>query len=72
VSRDIGSISFVSKDAVPDEPCDPWVAIMGDLKGKVEKVKLLDLDLDLNGKVLFPQMNIDAFLSVSPDDLGGM
>jgi hypothetical protein len=60
----------VSKDAVSDEPCDPQVEIMGDLKGKVEQVKLLDLDL--TDQVLFPQMNIDVFWSVTPDELGGM
>jgi hypothetical protein len=43
---------------------------MGDLKGKVEQVKLLDLDL--TDQVLFPQMNIDVFWSIAPDELGGM
>jgi hypothetical protein len=38
-------ISDVSMDAIPDEPYDPRVEIMGDLKGKVQKVKLPDLDL---------------------------
>jgi hypothetical protein len=50
--RATGSRSFISKDAVPNEPCDPWVEVVGDLKGKVEQVKLLDLDL--KGQVLFP------------------
>ena len=50
--RATGSRSAVSKDAVSDEPCDPWVTIMGDLKGKDEQVKLLDLDL--TKQVLFP------------------
>jgi hypothetical protein len=43
---------------------------MGDLKGKVEQVKLLDLDL--TGQVLFPQMNIDVFWSIPPNELGGI
>ena len=43
---------------------------MGDLKGKVEQVRLLDLDL--TDPVLFPYMNIDIFWSISLDDLGGM
>jgi hypothetical protein len=60
----------MSKDAVPDEPCDPRVEVMGDLKGKVEQVKLLDLDL--TDPVLFPQMNIDVFWEMAPDELGGM
>jgi hypothetical protein len=51
-------------------PVTPWVEVMGDLKGKVEQVKLLDLDL--TDQVLFPQMNIDVFWSIAPDELGGM
>jgi hypothetical protein len=43
---------------------------VGDLKGKVEQVKLLDLDL--KDPVLFPQMNIDIFWEMAPDKLGGM
>jgi hypothetical protein len=57
--RSIGSRSAISKDVVPNEPCDPQVELMGDLKGKVEQVKLLNLDLiDL---VLFAHVNIDFF-----------
>jgi hypothetical protein len=52
MSRARGRRSAVSKDAVSDEPCDPRVVIMGDLKGKVEQVKLLNLDL--TDEVLFP------------------
>jgi hypothetical protein len=59
MSRAIGSRTAMSKDAVPDEPYDPRVEVVGDLKGKVEQVKLLDLDL--TNPVLFPQMNIDVF-----------
>jgi hypothetical protein len=51
--------SVVSKDEVPDDPCDPRVKIMGNIKGKFEQVKLLDLDLV--DQVLFPQMNIEVF-----------
>jgi hypothetical protein len=69
MSRVIGSLSVVSKDAVPDEPCDPRVEVVGDLKGKVEQVNLLDIEL--TDQVLFPQMNIDIFCSIAPNDLGG-
>jgi hypothetical protein len=31
--------------AIPDKPCDPWVEIVGDIKGNLKQVKLLDLDL---------------------------
>jgi hypothetical protein len=68
--RATGRRSAVSKDEVSDEPCDPRVEIVGDLKGKVEQVKLLDLDL--TDQFLFPQLNIDVFSSVSLDVLGGM
>jgi hypothetical protein len=68
--RATGRISAVSKDAVPDEHCDPWVEIVGDLKGKVEQVKLLDLNL--KDQVLFLQMNINVLCSVALDELGGM
>jgi hypothetical protein len=60
----------MSKEAVPDEPYDPRVEVVGDLKGKVEHVKLLDLDL--TDSVLFPQMNTDVFWEMAPDGLGGM
>jgi hypothetical protein len=43
---------------------------VGDLKGKVEKFKLSDIDLI--DPVLFPQMNIDVFWSITPNELGGM
>jgi hypothetical protein len=43
---------------------------VGDLKGKGEQVKLLDLDL--TDPVLFPQMNIDIFWSITSYRLGGM
>jgi hypothetical protein len=43
--RDIGNQGAMSKDAVLDDPYDPRVEVMGDLKGKVEQVKLLDLEL---------------------------
>jgi hypothetical protein len=48
----------------------PQVEVMGDLKGKVEQVKFLNLDL--TDQVLFPQMNIEFFWSIAPDELGGM
>jgi hypothetical protein len=64
------SRSIVPKDAVPDEPYELQVEVVGDLKGKVEHVKLLDLDL--TEPFLFPQMHIDVFLEMVPDQLGGM
>jgi hypothetical protein len=67
--RATGRRSVISKDAVLDEPCDPQVEIVGDLKGKVKKVKLLDLDL--TNQVLFPQMNIYFSWTVSLDEMGG-
>jgi hypothetical protein len=70
ISRDTGRRSVVSKYAISDEPYDPRVEVMGDLKGKVEQVKLLDLDLI--DHVFFPHMNIYVFWSISPDELGGM
>jgi hypothetical protein len=60
----------MSKDVVRDDPYDPRVQVMVDLKGKVEHVKLLDLDLA--DRVLFPQMYIDVFWKMVPDELGGM
>jgi hypothetical protein len=60
----------MSKDEVLDEPCEPQVEVVGDLKRKVEQVNLLYLDL--TDKVIFPQMNIDIFWSISLDMLGGM
>jgi hypothetical protein len=59
MSRATRRRSVVSKDAIPYEPCDPQVEIVGDLKGKVEQFKLLDLDL--TDQVLVPHMNIDVF-----------
>jgi hypothetical protein len=50
--RAIGRRSEISKDAMSDEPYDPWVEIMGNLKGKAEKVKILNLDL--KDHVMFP------------------
>ena len=55
---------------VLDKPYDPRVEVMGNLKGKVEHVKLLDLDLaDL---VLFPKMHIDFFWEMALDMFKGM
>jgi len=70
MSRATQRKSVISKDEVPDKSCHPWIEIMGDLKGKVEQFKLLNLDL--TDQVLFPHMNIDVFWSVSLDELGGM
>jgi hypothetical protein len=70
MSRATGRKSAVSKDAVSDKPCDPGVEIVGDIKGKVKKVKILGLNL--TDQVFFPQMNIDVFWSAALDELGGM
>jgi hypothetical protein len=58
----------MSKEAVPDEPCDPQVEIAGDLKGKIEQVKLLDLDL--TDSALFPQMHTYVFWEMALDGAG--
>jgi hypothetical protein len=42
----------MAKEVVLEEPYDPRVEVVGDLKGKVEHVKLFDLDL--MDSVLFP------------------
>jgi hypothetical protein len=68
--RATASQSAMSKEAVPDEPYDPRVEIVGDLKGKVEHVKLLDLDL--TDSTLFPQMHTDVFWEMAPDGIRGM
>jgi hypothetical protein len=68
--RATASQSTMSKEAVPDEPYDPQVEIVGDLKGKVEHVKLLDLDL--KDSTLFPQMHTDVFWEMDPDGIEGM
>jgi hypothetical protein len=59
MSRIVGGRSSVSKEAIPDDPYDPRIEVLGDVKGKVEQAKLLDLDL--MDATLFPQMNIDVF-----------
>jgi hypothetical protein len=70
MSRDTASQSAMAKEAVPEEPYDPWIEVVGDLKGKVEHVKLLDLDLI--DSVLFPKMHTYVFWEMAPDGLGGM
>jgi hypothetical protein len=65
MSRATASQSTMMKEAVPDEPYDPRVEIVGDLKGKVEHVKLLDLDL--TDSALFPQMHTDVFWEIALD-----
>ena len=50
--RAIARQSAMAKEAVPDKTYDPRFEVVGNLKGKVEHVKCLDLELtDL---VLFP------------------
>jgi len=60
----------MAKEAVPDEPYDPQFEVVGDRKGKVEHVKLLDLDL--TDSVLFPKMHTGVFWDMAPDGLRGM
>jgi hypothetical protein len=68
--RETGGRSSTTKEAILDEPYEPHIEIFGDVKGKTEKVKLLDLDLV--DQVLFPKMNIDVFWDMAPDSIGGM
>jgi hypothetical protein len=62
--RAIASRNTMTKEEVLDELCDPQVEIIGDLKGKIENVKLLDLDL--MDSTLFPQMHPNVFWELSP------
>jgi hypothetical protein len=70
MSRATTSRSSMSREVVPNEPYDPRVKIVGDLKGKVEHVKLLDLDL--TDSSLFPYMHTDVFWEMAPDGIEGM
>lgn len=58
------------KEAIPYESYDPEVKVMGDVKGKGEQEKLLDLYLI--DQVLFPQMNISVFWDLVVDSMGAM
>jgi hypothetical protein len=60
----------MTKEVVLDDIYDPRVNIIGDLKGKVENVKLLDLDL--TDSTLFPQMHPDVFWELALDGTGDM
>jgi len=62
--------SDMSKEVVPDDPYDPRVKIVGDLKGKVEHVKLLNIDL--TNSALFPQMHTNVFWEMALDGIKGM
>jgi len=68
--REIGGRSLAPKEAIPDDLCDPRVEIMGDVKGNVKQVKLLDLNL--MDQVLFPQMKISVSWDLAPDAMGGI
>jgi hypothetical protein len=70
MTREIGGRSSSPKEKIPHEPCDPYVYIMGNVKGKAEQVKLLDLDLI--DQVLFPQMNTSVLWDLAPYAMGGM
>jgi len=50
--RATASQNTMTKEEVSNELCNPQVEIIGDLKGKVEHIKLLDLDL--TDSALFP------------------
>jgi hypothetical protein len=52
ILRETEGQSSTPKEAIPDEPYDPRIEIFGDVKGRTEQVKLLDLDL--MDQVLFP------------------
>jgi hypothetical protein len=54
MSRVVRDRSLIPKEAIPDEPYNLGVEVMGNVKGKDKKEKLLDLDLDLTNQVLFP------------------
>ena len=59
MSRISGGQSFVSKEVVLDEPYDPRIEVLSDVKGKSKQKKLLDLDL--MDTMFLPQINIDVF-----------
>jgi hypothetical protein len=63
--RATASRNAMTKEAVPDELCDSQVNIIGVLKGKVEHVKLFNLDL--TDSALFPQMHPNIFWELAPD-----
>jgi len=50
---------LVYKETTLYEPYDPRIEVLGDVIGKVEQEKILDLNL--TDVTLFPQMNIDVF-----------
>jgi hypothetical protein len=64
MSRAIGGQSSTPKEVIPDESYDPRIKIFGDVKGKAEQVKLMDIDM--MDQVLFPQMNIVVFWDMVP------
>jgi hypothetical protein len=57
--RILGGPGLVLEEAVLDDPYDPRIEVLDDVKGKSKKKRLLDLDL--TKMTLFPQMNIDVF-----------
>jgi hypothetical protein len=54
-----GGKGFSLKEEVADEPYDPRIEVLSDVKGKSKKTKILELDLTYT--TLFPQMYIDVF-----------
>jgi hypothetical protein len=65
ISRGRGS---VSKEAVPDEPNDPMIEVLDDVKGKYKQTKLLYLYL--MDTMFFPQINIDMFFKKDSRPIG--
>jgi hypothetical protein len=70
MSRIVGGRSLTPKEEIPHEPYDPRIKVMGDVKGKFEQEKLLDLEL--TDQVLFYQMNINVFWDLALDSTRGM
>lgn len=52
------------KPAVPADVHDPRVDILGDLQGKVEQARLVDIYF--SDSDLFPQMRVDSYMDYSP------
>jgi hypothetical protein len=55
------------KEAIPYEQYDPRIEVIGNVKGKIEQLKVLDLYL--MDQVLFPQMEINVLWSLEADSI---
>jgi hypothetical protein len=58
------------REEILDELYHPRIEVMGDVKGKSMKSKLLNLDL--TDPILFPQMNTTLFWDLAVDSTGYM